>query len=132
MFVAHRIMSALCTQATSAPRSPSTPLRTRPQSVPLVRSTSPSGISFTGRAGFPGATPAVEVRNPALLAATEDSVTELHAWHSGHRPTHLWPVHPHSVHLYDARTALAMTLGYAPTPTDVPFGAVLVNLIACE
>ena len=102
-------------------------------SIPVeVRSTSPSGISFTGRAGFPGATPAVEVRNPALLAATEDSVTELHAWHSGHRPTHLWPVHPHSVHLYDARTALAMTLGYAPTPTAVPFGAVLVNLIPCE
>jgi len=54
-----------------------------------VRSTSPSGISLTGRAGFPGATPAVDVRNPALLAATVDSVTELQAWHSGQRPTHL-------------------------------------------
>jgi hypothetical protein len=92
-----------------------------------VRSTSPSGMSFTARAGLPGATPAVEVRNPALLAATDDSVTELQAWHSGQRPTHLWPVHPHSVHLYVARTALAMPLGYAPTPTSESFGALLVN-----
>ena len=82
-----------------------------------VRSTSPSGISLTGRAGRPGATPVVEVRNPALLADTEDSATELQAWHSGQRPTHLCPVHPHSVHLKVARVALAMPLGYALSPT---------------
>ena len=46
-------------------------------------------MSFTGRAGFPGATPAVEVRSPTLLALLVDSVTELQAWHSGQRPTHL-------------------------------------------
>ena len=87
-------------------------------SIPVeVRSTSPSGISLTGRAGLPGATPVVDVRQPALLADTDVSVTELQAWHSGQRPTHLCPVHPHSVHLKVARVALAMTLGYAVSPT---------------
>ncbi len=64
-----------------------------------VRSTSPIGISFIARAGFAGSVPVVVVRKPARAGAADTSVTELQAWHSGQRPTHLGPVQPHSVHL---------------------------------
>jgi hypothetical protein len=36
-----------------------------------------------------------DVRGPAV--AGPSSVTEPHAWHSPHRPTHLAVVQPHSV-----------------------------------
>ena len=37
------------------------------------------------------------------------SVTDPHAWHSPHRPTHLAVVQPHSVHLYARQLAIGFS-----------------------